>query len=362
MKRGRTDVVRNAIRIMDGTGGVPYMTLLGRSIPDSGVSADAPAAPASGMKDLLAVADVSGNQLLRLFRVARELKAAPRPGPASQWLSGLTLGLLFEKPSTRTRVSFEVGMHQLGGQAVFLPSDTIQLSRGESLADTALVLSRYLDGLVVRTFEQSTLEEWARHATVPVINGLTDLCHPCQIMADLFTIMEVKGSFATDAFEGFKLAYVGDGNNVANSLIEAGAKVGMHVAVGCPPHYQPDPGIVERSREEASRTGATIEIVHDPSVAAENADALYTDVWTSMGQEHEQAERLKAMAPYQLNERLLHRAKPSAIVLHCLPAHRGEEITAAVLDGPQSVVLEQAENRLHVQKAILTEWLGRPWL
>ena len=337
------------------------MTLLGRSIPDPGVSAAPPATPAGGTKDLLAVADVSSSQLFRLFRITRELKATPRPGPASQWLSGLTLGLLFEKPSTRTRVSFEAGMHQLGGQAVFLPSETIQLSRGESLADTALVLSRYLDGLVVRTFEQSTLEEWARHATVPVINGLTDLCHPCQALADLFTLMEVRESFAEDAFHGLKLAYVGDGNNVANSLIEAGAKMGMHVAIGCPSRYQPDPGIIERSREEAKSTGATIEIVHDPAVAAENADALYTDVWTSMGQEQEQAERVKALAPYQLNERLLSRAKSSAIVLHCLPAHRGEEITATVLDGPQSVVLQQAENRLHVQKAILTEWLGRPW-
>ena len=337
------------------------MTLLGQSIPDPGVSAAPPATPVGGPKDLLAVSDLSGDRIFRLFRIARELKATPRPGQASQWLSGLTLGLLFEKPSTRTRVSFEAGMHQLGGQALFLPSDSIQLSRGESLADTALVLSRYLDGLVIRTFEQSALEEWARHATVPVINGLTDLCHPCQVLADLFTLMEVKESFAEDAFEGFKLAYVGDGNNVANSLIEAGAKAGMHVTIGCPPDYQPDPGIIERSRKEAGRTGATIEIVHDPAVAAENADALYTDVWTSMGQEHEQTERLKAMAPYQLNEPLLRRAKPSAIVLHCLPAHRGEEITAAVLDGPQSVVLQQAENRLHVQKAILTEWLGRPW-
>ena len=337
------------------------MTTLGRSIPDPGVSAPARATSGDGTKDLLTIAAVPGSQLFRLFRVARELKAAPRSGQASHWLSGLTLGLIFEKPSTRTRVSFETGMHQLGGHALFLPADAIQLSRGESLGDTALVLSRYLDGLVVRTFEQSTLEEWARHATVPVINGLTDLCHPCQVLADLFTLMEVKGSFAEDSFKGLKLAYLGDGNNIANSLLEAAAKVGMHIAIGCPPQYQPDPGIVERSREEAARTGATIDVVHDPDVAAENADALYTDVWTSMGQEREQPERLKAMAPYQVNERLLHRAKPSAITLHCLPAHRGEEITAAVLDGPQSVVLQQAENRLHVQKAILTEWLGRPW-
>lgn len=337
------------------------MTLLGQSIPEPGVSATPPATQQDGTKDLLAVADLTDSRIFRLFRLARELKAAPRPGPASQGLSGSTLGLLFEKPSTRTRVSFEAGMHQLGGQSVFLPSDTIQLSRGESLGDTALVLSRYLDGLVIRTFKQSTLEEWAHHATIPVINGLTDLSHPCQALADLFTLMEVKGSFTEDAFRGLKLGYVGDGNNVANSLIEAGVKVGMHVVIGCPPEYQPDPGIVERSREEAARTGATIEIVHDPGEAAENADALYTDVWTSMGQEQEQAERVKVLAPYQLNERLLSRAKSSAIVLHCLPAHRGEEITAAVLDGSQSVVLQQAENRLHVQKAILMEWLGQPW-
>ena len=337
------------------------MTLLGRSIPEPGVREDSPATPACGLKDLLAVAAVPRSQIFRLLRIARELKAAPRSGPAAQWLSGLTLGLLFEKPSTRTRVSFETGMHQLGGQATFLPPETIQLSRGESLGDTALVLSRYLDGLVIRTFEQAKLEEWARYATVPVINGLTDLCHPCQILADLFTILEVNGSFDEASFEGLKLAYVGDGNNVANSLIEAGAKVGMHVAIGCPPEYQPDPGIVERSREEAPQTGATIDVVHDPAIAAEHADVLYTDVWTSMGQEHEQTERVKILAPYQLNERLLGLAKPSAIVLHCLPAHRGEEITAEVLDGPQSVVLRQAENRLHVQKAILMEWLGRPW-
>lgn len=335
------------------------MTLLGQSIPEHGVSAVPPLAQQGGTKDLLAVAELTYSRIFRLFRVARELKATPRPGPAAQWLAGLTLGLLFEKPSTRTRVSFEAGMHQLGGQALFLPSDSIQLSRGESLADTALVLSRYLDGLVIRTFKQSTLEEWAYHATIPVINGLTDLCHPCQALADLFTLMEANGSFTEDAFRELKLAYVGDGNNVANSLIEAGAKVGMHVAIGCPPQYQPDPGIVERSREEAVRTGATIEIVHDPAEAVENADALYTDVWTSMGQEQEQNERVKVLAPYQLNERLLSRAKSSAIVLHCLPAHRGEEITATVLDGPQSAVLQQAENRLHVQKAILTEWLGR---
>ena len=327
----------------------------------------------TGLKDLLSVGDVSRDQLFHLFDLARELKTAPRTGHATQRLAGLTLGLLFEKPSTRTRVSFEVGMNQLGGRALFLPAEEIQYGRGESLADTALVLSRYLDGLVIRTFEQATLEEWAHRATIPVINGLTDLCHPCQAIADLFTIMEAKGRSqwpepsdqpghgprnTGHCLEGLKLAYLGDGNNVANSLIEAGAKVGMHVAIGCHPDYPPDPGIIERSKEDAAQTGATFVMTRDPAAAVEQADVLYTDVWASMGKEHEQRERMDALAPYQLNARLLKRAKPSAIVLHCLPAHRGEEITAEVLDGPQSVVVEQAENRLHVQKAILTEWLG----
>lgn len=328
----------------------------------------------TGLKDLLSVGDVSRDQLFRLFDLAHELKTAPRTGHATQRLAGLTLGLLFEKPSTRTRVSFEVGMNQLGGRALFLPAEEIQYGRGESLADTALVLSRYLDGLVIRTFEQATLEEWAQRTTIPVINGLTDLCHPCQAIADLFTIMEAKGRSpwpeprgqnpghgprdTSHCLEGLTLAYLGDGNNVANSLIEAGAKVGMHVAIGCHPDYPPDSGIIERSKEDAEQTGATFVMTHDPAEAVEQADVLYTDVWASMGKEHEQRERMKALAPYQLNERLLKRAKPSAIVLHCLPAHRGQEITAEVLDGPQSVVVEQAENRLHVQKAILTEWLG----
>jgi len=331
------------------------MTILGHSIPDSlSPSATNPDSAAIG-KDLLTLETVPRHQVFRLLQIARELKGAPRPGQSSQLLQGLTLGLLFEKPSTRTRVSFEAGMSQLGGQALFLSSEKIQLSRGESLADTALVLSRYLDGLVVRTFEQSTLEEWARHATIPVINGLTDLTHPCQALADLLTILEKKGSL-----KGLKLAYVGDGNNIANSLLEAGAKVGMHIAIGCPTQYAPDPTITEKSQQEAEETGATIEITPDPLYAARHADVLYTDVWTSMGQENEQARRLTALAPYQLNESLLAIAKPDAMVLHCLPAHRGEEITAGVIDGPQSAVLDQAENRLHVQKAILTEWLGRP--
>lgn len=272
----------------------------------------------------------------------------PRP------LLGKTLGLIFEKPSTRTRVSFEAGMNQLGGQSLFLESEKIQLSRGESLADTAQVLSRYVHGLVVRTFDQATLEEWATHATIPVINGLTDQCHPCQILADLFTIIEKK-----KRLKGLKLAYVGDGNNVTHSLLEAGALVGMHVSVGCPSGYEPDQKIVEWSMREAAKHHATIDVTPDPIEAVKNADVLYTDVWISMGQEREQKRRLKALSPYQLNERLLNQAKPDAIVMHCLPAHRGEEISTEVLDGPQSVVLEQAENRLDMQNAILIDWLAR---
>ena len=302
------------------------------------------------------VSDLSRAQLLRLLHITRELKAVPRQGRASQLMAGLTLGLLFEKPSTRTRVSFEAAMNQMGGQALFLSTDTIQLSRGESLADTALVLSRYLDGLVVRTFAQSTLREWARHSTIPVLNGLTDSGHPCQALADLFTISEKKGDL-----KGLKFTYIGDGNNIANSLLETCALMGISMSVGCPPEYEPDQKITEWARGVAQQSGATIDITHDPRLAAKDSDVLYTDVWTSMGQEKEQAKRIKILAPYQLNEQILSGAKPDALVMHCLPAHRGEEISASVLDGPQSVVLDQAENRLHMQKAILTEWLGRPW-
>ncbi len=331
------------------------MAILGQTASDKSSPSSSNKTTGELGKDLLTLETIPRQHMFRLLQIAQELKADPRPGRSSQLLKGLTLGLIFEKPSTRTRVSFEAGMNQLGGQALFLSSEKIQLSRGESLADTAMVLSRYLDGLVIRTFQQSTLQEWARHATIPVINGLTDLSHPCQALADLMTILEKKGSL-----KGMKLAYLGDGNNIANSLIEASAKVGMHIAVGCPPDYMPNAEIVKKSRKEANETGAIIEITSNPEEAARDADVLYTDVWTSMGQEEEQAQRLNTLFPYQLNQAIVTVAKPDAIVLHCLPAHRGEEITEAVIDGPQSSVLDQAENRLHVQKAILTEWLGRP--
>lgn len=235
-----------------------------------------------------------------------------------------------------------------------LPMADIQLSRGESVADTARVLSRYLDGIVIRTYDHATVEEWAREATMPVINGLTDLSHPCQALSDLLTIKEKKGTL-----KGIKIAYVGDGNNVANSLIEATAKMGMTIALGCPSGYQPDQHVVDVARVEAVKTGATIDVGQDPYVAVKEADVVYADVWISMGREREQARRLKVLSPYQVNSRLVAKAKPDAIVMHCLPAHRGEEITAEVLDGPQSVIIDQAENRLHMQKAILTKLLGK---
>lgn len=304
-------------------------------------------------KDLLTVGAIPRAEVAALLRVAAELKRSRTRASATRRLAGMTLGLLFEKPSTRTRVSFEAAMCQLGGQSLFLSATDIQMCRGESIADTAQVLSRYLDGLVVRTYDHSTVEEWARHTTIPVINGLTDLCHPCQALSDLLTIQEKKGRL-----KGIHLAYVGDGNNVANSLIEGAAKMGMTMTLGCPSGYEPDQRIVDVARVEAERTGGLIEIGDDPHIAVKDADVVYTDVWISMGREREQARRLKVLAPYQVSERLLKAARPDAIVMHCLPAHRGQEITAGVLDGPRSVVLDQAENRLHMQKAILMELLG----
>ena len=306
-------------------------------------------------KDLLDVTTMPRQQVLDLLRLATSLKKKQCRGIPHRLLKGKTLGLLFQKPSTRTRVSFEAGMNQLGGHALVLPMSDIQLSRGETISDTARVLSRYLDGIVIRTYDHAIVEEWAVEATMPVINGLTDHSHPCQALSDLMTIQEIKGRL-----KGLSLAYIGDGNNVANSLIEAGTKMGMRVVIGCPSGYQPDQQVIDRARVEGqTTTGASIEVLENPLVAVKEADVVYTDVWISMGREREQARRLRTLAPYQLNKRLLQRAKPDAIVMHCLPAHRGEEITADVLDGTQSVVIDQAENRLHMQKAILTQLLSR---
>jgi len=302
-------------------------------------------------KHLLTVHEIANGDVTALLDRADRLKAQRRSGAAHHPLTGKTLGLLFEKSSTRTRVSFEAAMHQLGGVSLFLSVQDLQIKRGETVADTARVLSRYLDVLVIRTFGHELLEEWAASATIPVINGLTDLHHPCQALGDLMTVRERFGPL-----KGLKLAYIGDGNNVAHSLIEAAAKTGIEIRLACPKGFEPDPMIVEASRIAAKRTGGTVEILRDPALAAEDADVLYTDVWISMGQEKQTRSKLKKFRPYQINDRLLSVAKPSAVVMHCLPAHRGMEITAEVMDGKQSVIWDQAENRLHIQKAIL-EWM-----
>ena len=271
-----------------------------------------------------------------------------KTGAPYQPLRGRTLAMIFEKSSTRTRVSFEVGMFQLGGHALFLSAQDLQMGRGEPIADTAKTLSRYVHAIIIRTFAQETVEELARHATIPVINGLTDLHHPCQAVADMFTIVQKRGQLG-----GLKLAYVGDGNNVAHSLIEACAVTGMHFSAACPAGYEPNAEIVKTARAEAVKSGSEIEIVDDPRRAVKDADVVYTDVWASMGQEQEHARRVKAFTGYQVDAKLMKEAVHGALVMHCLPAHRGEEIAAEVIDGPQSVVFDQAENRLHTQKAVL---------
>ncbi len=296
-------------------------------------------------KDLLSVYDLDRSDVSVIFDNATKLKKFQKQGKAHTPLKGKTLGMIFDKSSTRTRISFEVGMYQLGGVALFLSSRDTQLGRGESVADTARILSRYLDGIMIRTYSQELVEEFASHATIPVINGLTDREHPCQILSDIFTIMEKKGGF-----DGLKIAYVGDGNNIANSWIYAAAKLPLHLSIACPEGYEPDNYILERGTREAER-GITIH--RDPVEAVRNADVVYTDVWTSMGQEAEQEERKRVFRDYQINETLLAHAGKDVMVMHCLPAHRGEEITAGIMDGPQSVVIDQAENRLHVQKAVL---------
>jgi ornithine carbamoyltransferase len=253
--------------------------------------------------------------------------------------------MIFDKSSTRTRISFEVGMYQLGGIALFLNSRDTQIGRGESISDSARMMSRYLNGIMIRTFSQKSVEDFARYASIPVISGLTDLLHPCQILSDLFTIREKKGTY-----NKLKIAYIGDGNNIANSWIEAAARLPVKLSLACPEGYDPDSKIMVRGKKEA-KEGITL--YRDPMEAAKNADVLYTDVWVSMGQESEQKKRKKIFRNYQINKKLLKEAKKDAIVMHCLPAHRGEEISSDVIDGPQSVVIDQAENRLHVQKAIL---------
>ncbi|MBE0466357.1 MAG: ornithine carbamoyltransferase [Candidatus Desulforudis sp.] len=299
-------------------------------------------------RDFLSILDFSLRELGAVFGLARDLKMKLKAGEGYPLCAGKTLAMIFQKPSTRTRVSFEVGMHQLGGHALYLNAGDLQLGRGETVADTARVLSRYVDGIMIRTFKQSDVEELARHAAVPVINGLTDWEHPCQIMADFLTILEHKGRL-----EGLKLAYVGDGNNVAQSLLLGGARVGMRVAMATPPGYAPNPELVYRAAAEAVESGGEIELTNDPVAAVRDADVVMTDTWASMGRENEHDARVALFRPYQVNEALVAHARPDYIFMHCLPAHRGEEVVNAVMDGPHSVIWDEAENRLHVQKALL---------
>jgi len=294
-------------------------------------------------RDFLTVSDLASDEIDRLLKRAIAFKSGKDAHACP--LIGKSIGLIFEKASTRTRVSFEVGIYQLGAKSIYLTPKEIQIGRGETVHDTAKVLSRYLDAIVMRTFSHDTVTEFASHASIPVINGLSDLHHPCQALGDLMTIIEQKGRLS-----GIRLAYVGDGNNVANSLIEAASIMGMKLSLACPKGYEPQAGVIERVRTSSQ---ADITIGRDPKEAVSGADAVYTDVWVSMGQEKESSKRKQTFKKYQLNRKLLSYAHERAIVLHCLPAHRGEEITDEVIDSMQSVVFDQAENRLHTQKALL---------
>lgn len=302
-------------------------------------------------KDLITIYDLTKEEVETILQKARELKKMHQQGMPYHPLEGKTLAMVFEKPSTRTRASFEVGMYQLGGHALFLNPQDTQLGRGEAIADTARVLSRYADGIMIRTFSQEWVEEMARFASVPVINGLSDQLHPCQILSDIFTIGEQRGGYG-----GLKVAYVGDGNNVANSWINGAMRLGFELWLACPPGYEPDEKILSRAQEEGS---SQIALTHDPREAVQGAHVINTDVWASMGQEGEREERIKAFQDYQVNADLIRRAQGDVLVMHCLPAHRGEEITDEVMDGPHSVIFDQAENRLHVQKAILAILMGK---
>ncbi|MCX9012923.1 MAG: ornithine carbamoyltransferase [Candidatus Methanoperedens sp.] len=298
---------------------------------------------------LLSFADLSYAEVINILDVASDLKEKRARGKTSNALKNRTLAMLFEKSSTRTRISFEVAMTELGGHAVYLNYKDIQLGRGESIADTARVMSRYVHALMARVYRHETLVEFTKYSTVPIINGLSDLEHPCQLLADLLTIREYKGKL-----KGLNFSWVGDGDNVCNSAILACALTGMKMTVACPQGYEPDKGIVNKAKE----MGGIVSITRDPLKAAKNADILYTDVWVSMGDEEEYDQRLRDFKPYQINSKLLEQARHDVMVLHCLPAHRGEEITAEVVDGPHSAVFDQAENRLHAQKALLLELLS----
>lgn len=308
-------------------------------------------------RDLLSLTDINSEEIQTLFHRTSQLKAAMKPDVRDKEvihsLKGRTLAMVFEKPSTRTRVSFEVGMYQLGGHALFLSTKDIQLGRGEELSDSARVLSRFVDGIMVRTFAHANVETMARYSTVPVINGLSDDYHPCQILTDMFTYQEHRGSIV-----GRKVAWVGDGNNMANSWILAAARMGFHLRLACPIDFAPNPMVLARAHDEIAENGGqgSVTLLQLPYEAVAGADLVTTDTWTSMGQEKERNCRMRAFSSYCVDKALMQEAQKDALFMHCLPAHRGEEVTSDVLDGPQSVIWDEAENRLHVQKAIL-EWL-----
>jgi ornithine carbamoyltransferase len=299
-------------------------------------------------KHLLKLQDYSPDEIYQVISLGLKLKDEQKNNIPHPILKGKTLAMIFTKSSTRTRVSFEVGIYQLGGLGLFLSSSDIQLGRGETISDTAKVLSRYVDGIMIRTYKQRDVDDLAKYGTVPVINALTDLLHPCQALADLMTIYEKKGKF-----RGLKMSYLGDGNNMAHSLMIACSKVGMDFTIGCSTEYEPNKEVVALSKQNAISSGSLIKVTYDPIEAIKGADVVYTDVWSSMGQEEEFEVRQKALSSYQVNRNLFSFAKPDAIFEHCLPAHRGEEVTEEIIDGPNSVVFDQAENRLHVQKAVM---------
>ncbi len=301
------------------------------------------------MKHLLKMLDLSKEEILDILNLADQLKYENKNGIEHHILKGKTLGMIFQKSSTRTRVSFETGMYQLGGQALFLSNRDLQIGRGEPVQDTARVLSRYLDGIMIRTFEQKEVEDLAKYGSIPVINGLTDFCHPCQVLADLMTIREFKGRF-----EGLKMCYIGDGNNMANSLIVGGLKVGMEVSIACPKDYQPAAEVLEFAKGYGDKFSMT----DVPIEAAKDTDVLFTDVWTSMGEEAETEKRKIAFKGYQINDDIMAVAKADAMVQHCLPAHREEEITEKVFEAHANEIFEEAENRLHAQKAVMVKVMG----
>jgi ornithine carbamoyltransferase len=299
-------------------------------------------------KSFISINDLTLDEINAIFELSSDLKKKLKDGVPHRYLEGQTLGMIFSKPSTRTRISFETGIYQLGGIGMYFGPTDLQLKRSENIHDTAKVLSRYLSGIMIRTFDHQDVVDLAKHASIPVINGLTDLLHPCQILADLFTISEKKGKL-----KGLKLAYLGDGNNVAHSLLYGCSKVGMHISIASPKGYEPNKEIVKDSIENSKTMNSKVEIVDNPEEAVKDADIIYTDVWASMGQESEATERKKIFSKYRVNEKLVELAKKDYIFMHCLPAHRGDEVVNEVIDSPNSVVFDEAENRLHVQKAIM---------